>query len=246
MTQRSSGTEIGGVVLDIEGTTTPVPFVYNVLFPYARAHLRTFLAAHTNEVRDLATSVCDEWTANSLAGEDVRDLAPATGARASIEAWSAYLEWLIAIDRKSPALKEIQGRIWQQGYDDGTLRGEVYDDVRPAFQRWKNSGVGIAIYSSGSVLGQRLLFSHSTAGDLTSFIDSYFDTTVGAKRSRDSYVKIAAALERDASALLFVSDVAAELDAAAGAGFQTRLCVRDGAPAPESVYRVIRSFDEIP
>ena len=129
-------------------------------------------------------------------------------------------------DRKSTGLKSLQGKIWEEGYRSGELKGEVYPDVLPALERWRKQGIDIAIFSSGSVQAQRSLFRNSVAGDLTRFIRAYFDTTTGPKREPESYGRIAAALERSPPEVLFVSDIAAELDAARAAGMQTALCVR--------------------
>src|SRR5262249_3534706 len=123
-----------------------------------------------------------------------------------------YLEWLMAQDRKSTALKSVQGKIWNEGYSRGELEGQVYPDVRPAFERWRAQGRDVAIFSSGSVLAQRLLFSRSNAGDLTGFIRGYFDTTSGPKREAASYRRIAARLEAATDEVLFISDTEAELE----------------------------------
>jgi enolase-phosphatase E1 len=232
------GEAVTGVVLDIEGTTTPVSFVYDVLFPYARGRLRSFLREHfaSNDLRDALSSLRDE-SSKDAAGDDRppewRDEPDAVG---------AYLEWLMDRDRKSTGLKIIQGLIWERGFHDGTLRGEVYDDVPRALERWRSGGRVIAIYSSGSVLAQRLLFRHSTAGDLTRFIHCYFDTTVGQKRSADSYRRIAKVMDQAPGDLLFVSDVQQELDAAREAGMRTALCDRSEKP---NGGQAIRSFDEL-
>jgi enolase-phosphatase E1 len=149
-------------------------------------------------------------------------------------------------DRKSPGLKLLQGRIWERGYDDGTLVGEVFPDVPPAFEHWHSAGIDIAIYSSGSVLGQRLLFGHTRHGDLTRHIRWYFDTGVGAKREAGSYETIARATQLPGEELLFVSDVTQELDAAARAGLRSVLCVRPGNAAAVTEGRdVVHSFDEL-
>lgn len=149
-------------------------------------------------------------------------------------------------DRKSTGLKSLQGKIWEAGYRAGELRGQVYADVLPAFTRWTAKGRDIAIFSSGSVQAQRCLFAHSTAGDLTPFIRAYFDTTTGAKTAADSYERIAAALERSPSEVLFLSDVGAELDAARRAGLGTALCVRSPEAVPSgSAHPIIRSFDQL-
>ncbi len=157
----------------------------------------------------------------------------------------AYVHWLMDRDRKSTGLKSLQGRIWEAGYQAGELRGQVYADVAPAFARWKGQGRDIAIFSSGSVQAQRCLFAHSSAGDLTPFIRAYFDTTTGPKTAAQSYERIAAALQRAPRAVLFLSDVRAELDAARAAGLETALCVRsrdtDSSPGG---HPVLHTFDE--
>jgi enolase-phosphatase E1 len=148
-------------------------------------------------------------------------------------------------DQKSTALKALQGRVWQEGYRRGDLTGVVYEDVPRAFERWRGQGKRVAIFSSGSVLAQRLLFAHSGAGDLTGHLSGYYDTTTGGKRDVESYGRIAARLACPAPDVLFVSDVVAELDAARAAGMQTALCVREAGAAEPAAHPVVRSFDEI-
>jgi enolase-phosphatase E1 len=148
-------------------------------------------------------------------------------------------------DRKSTALKSVQGRIWEEGYRSGRLQGQVYPDVPRAFARWRAQGREAAIFSSGSVLAQKLLFSRSDAGDLTPYLRAYFDTATGAKGDAESYRKIARALGREPPAVLFLSDVIAELNAARAAGLQTALCVRAGAAPAPADHPVVRSFDEV-
>jgi enolase-phosphatase E1 len=147
-------------------------------------------------------------------------------------------------DRKSTGLKSLQGKIWEEGYRSGELKGEVYPDVLPALEHWRGKGVDVAIFSSGSVQAQRSLFRNSVAGDLTRFIKAYFDTTTGPKREPESYSRIAAGLERSPSEVLFVSDIAAELDAARTAGMRTALCVR-GSGEVRGVHPVIHGLGEI-
>lgn len=214
------------ILLDIEGTTTPIAFVHDVLFSYARDHVREFLAANPS-AEDIA----------HLREEQAND----AGAPESI---SEYVEWLISIDRKSTALKSLQGKIWRQGYEDGSLKSQVFADVAPAFERWRHRGLRVSIFSSGSVLAQQLLFAHTEVGDLTMFIDSYFDTNVGKKGEAESYRKIAEAMGLPAQEILFISDVVAELEAADEAGMKTVLSIRPGN-APQPQYPSIRSFDEI-
>jgi enolase-phosphatase E1 len=149
-------------------------------------------------------------------------------------------------DRKSTGLKSLQGKIWEAGYRAGDLRSEVYPDVPPALERWRRQGIDIAIFSSGSVQAQRSLFMNTAAGDLTRFIRAYFDTTTGPKTAPQSYARIAAALERSPSEVLFLSDLGAELDAARTAGMQTALCVRTpGSAPPTGAHPVIHALDSI-
>jgi enolase-phosphatase E1 len=148
-------------------------------------------------------------------------------------------------DRKSTALKSLQGGIWKGGYRSGALKSHVYPDVRPALERWRAQRRSVAIFSSGSVLAQRLLFENTQVGDLTPLIHGYFDTTTGAKGAADSYRRIAEALRVAPAAVLFVSDVPAELDAARSAGMDTALCVREGGAPPATDHPVRRTFDEI-
>jgi len=232
------------VLLDIEGTTTPMSFVYDVLFPYARARLASYAQQHAAEeaLRDTVATLRVEWLEDVRTGE-----APPAWPKGDFAAAAGYLAWLMDRDRKSPSLKRIQGEIWETGFRDGALRGDLFSDVAPAFERWKASGAEIAIYSSGSVQAQRLIFGHASAGDLTPVISRFFDTAVGPKRSVESYGRIAGELGRQPQRILFVSDVAEELNAALDAGCQILLAVRPGngpVEGPESLD-AISSFDEI-
>lgn len=241
------GERVRTLLLDIEGTTTPVDFVTRVLFPYAREHVRDFLvrqAPTDHSLRDDLAVLFADHRADERAGQSPppwRDDDPA----AVLDSAVAYVHWLMDRDRKSTALKSLQGRIWEEGYRMGHLQGLVYPDVPRALARWRAQGREAAIFSSGSVLAQKLLFSKSDAGDLTSFLRAYFDTTTGAKGDAESYRKIARALGREPPAVLFLSDVIAELDAARAAGLQTALCVRAGAAPAPADHRVVRSFDEV-
>ena len=234
------------ILLDIEGTTTPIAFVHEVLFSFARTHLRDYLAKHFDS-KDVVADV------NLLREEHKQDVSegkqppPLTEAPDDIESIAAYVNWLIDKDRKSTGLKSLQGKIWQEGYSDGTLRAQVFPDVAPALARWRVAGLNVSIFSSGSVLAQQLLFAHTESGDLTPFINNYFDTSVGKKGESESYSRIAEALEVPASEVLFVSDVVAELAAAREAGMEVALSVRPGnQPQPSAdQYTAIQSFDEL-
>ena len=237
---------VRAIILDIEGTTTPVDFVYQTLFPYARSRLRRYLELHggTREGQALGDRLKAEHDAEPRR-HDLPDWDEST-AQSRTDSIARYAGWLMDRDRKSPALKELQGRIWQEGYAAGTLVGEVYDDVPRALRRWRRAGLEVGIFSSGSVLAQTLLFRHSTAGDLTAFLTWHFDTSVGPKTAQASYERIASAMESTPAEILFVSDAVPELDAARAAGMQTSLCRRAGnAPAPEHTHRSVLNFDEI-
>jgi len=228
---------VGVVLLDIEGTTTPIEFVHTTLFGYARAHVQEFLERQEADP-DVQADVAQ------LRAEHAAEVPAPNPPMASV---SAYVHWLMDHDRKSSGLKSLQGKIWEEGYRAGELRGEIYPDVAPALARWREQGREIAIFSSGSVQAQRDLFAHSTAGDLTGFIRAYFDTTTGPKTAAQSYAQIAAALGRSTAAILFVSDVVAELDAAQAAGLQTAVCVRAaGSATPTGGHAVIHTFDQLP
>jgi enolase-phosphatase E1 len=158
-----------------------------------------------------------------------------------------YLFWLMDRDSKAAPLKGLQGLIWEEGYASGELKSHVFPDVAHAFQRWHSQSVPIAIFSSGSVLAQRLLFAHTVEGDLTPMIEGYFDTTTGPKRDPASYGAIARAMRREPSEIAFISDVTEELDAASATGMYAFLCIRPGnRPAANgSQYPRIHSFDEM-
>ena len=187
------------ILLDIEGTTSSIAFVHDVLFPYARERMADFVAAHPDQVADVP-------------GDD--KLATLIG-------------WMDA-DAKETALKSIQGMIWAEGYASGALNGHVYPDTPEALVRWRETGVPVYIYSSGSIDAQKLIFGHSVAGDLTPLIACHFDTTSGPKREAASYARIAGAIGIDAAAVLFVSDMAAEIAAARAAGMTALPIDRDG------------------
>jgi enolase-phosphatase E1 len=233
----------GCVLLDIEGTTTPISFVHDVLFRFAREHLDEFIRAEagTPEFLDVVHRLTAEHAEDAARGESPPP-------RGDERGWVApYVRWLMDRDRKSPGLKLLQGRIWERGYRAGALRGEVFPDVPGAIRRWRAGGIGVAIYSSGSELAQRRLFESTAPSDLTPFITAFFDTAVGAKVSPASYAAIARALGRNPSNLLFVSDVTAELSAARIAGLQVLLSLRPGnAPQPDADrFEAVGSFDEI-
>src|SRR6185295_6989636 len=217
---------IAAVLTDIEGTTTSISFVYDVLFPYAAARLDEYCGRRSEPEPELAEALArlrqeqdQERSAGSLAD---------------------FARQLMAEDRKSTGLKLLQGVIWEEGYRTGALRGHVYPDVPGALAAWRAAGLRLRVFSSGSVRAQRLLFGCSDFGDLTPLFEGFHDTTTGPKREAASYAAIAAAFGRPAGEILYLSDVPEELDAAAAAGLRTAMLVRPGnrpaAPGAHEVY----------
>ena len=228
-------------LLDVEGTVAPISLVYDQLFPYARARFQEFLEEHcgdTGVINDL------KLLAEENAGET--DEAPQFTSPQYWDEAIPYLNWLMDRDRKSTALKSLQGRIWKGGFECDELKGTLFEDVPPALERWSSAG-HVAIYSSGSVAAQMLLFQHSSFGDLTPLIAGYFDTRTGSKTAKESYESIAAAMDCKPGEVMFFSDVVRELDPARDAGCLTRLVVREGnAPVEDGHgHRKIRTFKVI-
>jgi enolase-phosphatase E1 len=235
------------ILLDVEGTTTPVEFVYEVLFPFARVSVAEFLRRRgdSDDVRADIAALKAERDADIEAGRTPPDWLE-DSAESARESAASYARWLMDEDRKSTALKSLQGKVWEEGYARGELRGVVYEDVRPAFVRWRAQGRGVYIFSSGSVLAQRLLFAHTAEDDLTEYIGGNFDTTTGQKSSADSYRAIAASIGALPDEVLFISDSTAELDAAREAGMLTALCVRPGSDEPETqTHARVETFDAL-
>lgn len=222
---------IRAIVTDIEGTTSSLSFVKDVLFPYARAHLAAFVREHAR----------DAQVAPQLDAVRREAGAPALTQEAVIEQLLAWIDQ----DRKITPLKALQGMIWEHGYRSGDFQGHVYADAARALRDWHARGIALYVYSSGSVQAQKLLFAHTGFGDLTPLFEGYFDTNVGGKLDAGSYRAIAASIGVAPAEMLFLSDVRAELDAAAAAGCRTLWLVREGAPDPRAAHPQVRDFDAI-
>ena len=215
-----------GILLDIEGTTSSVSFVYDVMFPFARRELESYLLANWHApdlraachliARDAGHASLDEWCGEDPAEEHRRQLIRDESIR------------LMAGDAKATGLKQLQGLIWRSGFESGELEAHVYDDVRPALEAWNGAGRHVRIYSSGSIGGQRLFFAHTVCGNMLDLLQGHYDTTTGPKTQAASYVTIAGDFGLSPPDILFLSDVPAELDAARAAGLQTALCKRPG------------------
>ena len=199
------------ILTDIEGTTSSISFVKDVLFPYARRALPGFVAAHRDdpEVRRWLDVVATEH--GSICNDDV-----------IVETLQGWIDQ----DRKHTALKALQGMVWKAGYRDADFTAHIYPDAAPALRDWHDAGLPLYVYSSGSVPAQQLFFGHSDAGDLTPLVSGWFDTEIGGKREADSYRRIAAQIGLEAAQIVFLSDVVEELDAAREAGLQTVLVDR--------------------
>lgn len=220
----------GAILTDIEGTTSSISFVHDVLFPYAKAAMPDFLRKH-HEDPGVAEPL--EETRGEI-GDPQADL------ERVIE---TLLSW-IDEDRKATPLKAVQGLVWEDGYRAGDFTGHVYDDAVRGLRRWNDAGIPLYVYSSGSTKAQQLLFGHSDAGDLTPLFAGYFDTRVGHKRDKASYTAIAQNIGVPPADILFLSDVVEELDAAEAAGMRTIQLVRDD-DIEKGGHRIAHDFDEI-
>lgn len=219
------------ILTDIEGTTTPKSFVYTVLFP--------FFTEHLEEVAGLYEANKAFTLIKETMAEENNNAAPSLS-----EIIEQLRKW-VETDRKHPGLKLLQGLIWEKGYQDGSLKGKVYDEVPQALAQWKNQGIDLGVYSSGSVKAQQLLFGYSNFGDLTPYFSAYFDTRIGHKREEESYRAIAKELDLSPSAILFLSDSKEELDAAAKVGMKTIQLLRDDSTEPAANHKQVTTFNEI-
>ena len=230
-----NGAQAGGVravLTDIEGTTSSIAVVKDVLFPYAREHLPRFVEAHHD---DPAVTRWLDATAREAGIDDPH----------SRRVIDTLLRW-IDEDRKATPLKALQGMIWKAGYEAGDYKAHIYPEVPAKLRAWKAQGLKLYVYSSGSVPAQQLFFCHTETGDLAALFDGWFDTEVGGKRERGSYLRIAETIGLAAPVILFLSDIAAELEAAHGAGMQTIQLCRLPEHCPEaSAHLCIPDFDAI-
>ncbi|MGK0297157.1 MAG: enolase-phosphatase E1 [Gammaproteobacteria bacterium] len=220
---------IEAIVTDIEGTTTSISFVYDVLFPYARKHIASFITSHRN---------------NQLIINQLADIKREVGKDLDEQQIIHQLLTWMDEDKKISSLKILQGMIWEEGYKNSSFMGHVFEDVPPSLERWKNLNISIYVYSSGSIAAQKLLFSHTEYGDLTSFFADYFDTTTGKKRESNSYLRIAECIDLEPEKILFLSDVTEELDAAVLSGMRTVLICRDKIDKSND-YSCAQNFHEI-
>jgi len=222
---------IQAIVLDIEGTTCPIDFVSKTLFPFAQKNMKAALMCRPSdkEIDAIVHEAIEEWWTDSdphsqTMLSETRQKPPSTG---EVE---EYLQHLIRSDRKSTALKELQGIIWEKGYLSGELKSPLFSDVRPQLDVWKNNGISLAVYSSGSIHAQKLLYAHTSEGNITDRFCHWFDTRTGPKLTQQSYTNIAQKLGVQSNQVLFVSDHPGECDAAQRSGMNTIFCIRKGNP----------------
>ena len=218
------------IVTDIEGTTSSIDFVHKILFPYA-----------TRELPDFVRSSYEHPEVAALLDDTRKE---AEEFDASIERVIEILLAWINEDRKETSLKAIQGHVWRHGYERGDFTGHMYDDAVDRLRRWSNTGIDLYVYSSGSVGAQKLLFGYSDAGDLRPLFKGYFDTSIGHKKEAASYRNIIESIQVPARDVLFLSDVAEELDAAAEAGMLTTQLVRQDDVIVGS-HKVAADFNEV-
>jgi enolase-phosphatase E1 len=221
---------IKAIVTDIEGTTSSLSFVKDVLFPYARQNMAGFIKQHCDDPQVLAQL----QAVNQEAG---KTLSPE-------EAIAQLITW-IDEDKKITPLKTLQGLIWEAGYRNGDFTGHIYDDAAANLQKWQQQGMHLYVFSSGSVYAQKLLFGHTEYGDLTTLFDGFFDTTTGNKRDAAAYGNIARQTGFPPQEILFLSDIVEELDAAREAGMQTVWLSREGAGESNPTHPQVASFDAI-
>lgn len=237
------------ILLDIEGTTSSVSFVYDVMFPFVRRELDRYLAAHWEDPAMLAArdAIARDAGQPSFADWIAPPGLPRDEALRGQRLVRDEVLRLMDGDVKATGLKLLQGMIWEEGFQSGELQAHLYDDVLPAIVAWRQAGIEVRIYSSGSIQAQQLFFGHTIRGNLLPHLSGHYDTTTGPKRVAESYRKIGADIGLPAAEILFLSDVAAELDAARDAGLQTALVLRPGnAPSPaDHGHATITSFAEI-
>ncbi|QNI98500.1 acireductone synthase [Synechococcus sp. RS9902] len=236
------------LLLDIEGTTCPVSFVSDVLFPFAKQELSHYIKQHwhKNPHNKSIQAAKKEWL-DDQSHESIQIKQQATkGETEEIDALIQYLKHLIGIDKKSTALKDLQGKIWEYGYNNGDLKSQLFPETAECLREWREQGITLSVYSSGSIQAQKLLYRHSPAGDLEKLFSHWFDTHTGPKKSTKSYTTIAKQLQSSPNKIWFVSDNGAECDSARSAGMHTLFSLREGNPDRDPRdHTVVQSLREV-
>lgn len=221
---------IRAIVTDIEGTTSSISFVHDVLFPYARERMADFIKGNAEDPNVVSY---------------INDVRLETGTDLDLDGVIAQLVQWIDQDKKVTPLKALQGLIWQEGYKNGDFHGHIYPDAYENLMKWNEQAIGLYVYSSGSVYAQKLLFGHTEYGDLNPLFKGNFDTQIGAKMETSSYLLIVKQLNLPADEILFLSDIEKELDAARTAGMKTCWLVRDNKIESSASHTQVESFDKI-
>nr|XP_033770315.1 enolase-phosphatase E1 [Geotrypetes seraphini] len=247
--------EVSAILLDIEGTTTAITFVKNVLFPYVEENVQDYLLLHWDEeecqedIRQLRKQAEEDAELDGFVPIPPDSEKGAEDVDSVVQAVVNNVHWQMSQDRKTTALKQLQGHMWREAYSTGHVKGDVYRDVVPAIREWRKAGKKVYIYSSGSVEAQKLLFGHSVQGNLLDLFDGYFDTTIGHKVESESYRRIAENIGCSPENILFLTDVTKEAKAAEEAGVHVAMVVRPGnAPLTDDEklqYSLIMSFSDL-
>ena len=236
------------LLLDIEGTTCPVSFVSDVLFPFAKQELSHYIKQHWDKSPDneQIQAAKKEWLDDRSTESIQIKQQVIKGEAEEIDGLIQYLKHLISIDKKSTALKDLQGKIWEHGYNNGDLKSQLFPETAECMREWREQGITLSVYSSGSIQAQKLLYRHSPAGDLKKLFSHWFDTHTGPKKSAESYKTIAEEIHSSPNKVWFVSDNGAECDAARSAGMHTLFSLREGNPDRDPRdHTVVQSLREV-
>ena len=236
------------LLLDIEGTTCPVSFVSDVLFPFAKQELSTYIKQNWDKIphNKPIQAAKKEWQDDESSKSMQIKQQVAKGETEEMDGLIQYLKHLISIDKKSTALKDLQGKIWEHGYNNGDLKSQLFPETAECLREWCEQGITLSVYSSGSIQAQKLLYRHSPMGDLEKLFSHWFDTHTGPKKCTESYTKIAKQLQSSPNKIWFVSDNGAECDSARSAGMHTLFSLRDGNPDRDPRdHTVVQSLREV-
>lgn len=239
--------EIKAILTDIEGTTTSIGFVHEVLFPYSSRELENFISSRADEpyVNQIIWQVLNYGPDANLSEHNACQGPMARLKPDQIQKATEILRHWIRLDLKIKPLKDLQGMIWRTGYETGAYQGHIYQDAYEKLCTWHQAGIPLYIYSSGSVTAQKLLFGFTPYGDLNYLFSGNFDTNIGGKKEKESYRKIVNKINLPAENILFLSDITAELDSARDTGLQTAHLVRDAQPNLQALHLQVKDFFEL-
>lgn len=235
------------ILLDIEGTITSISFVKDTLFPYVTKVLEDYIEKYWDD--ESFQQDLELLRAQAVIDSNVEGFVPISRGDNAKKSVINNVLWQMANDKKTTALKQLQGHIWKDGYESGILRGHLYEDVLPVLNKLTDLGKKIYTYSSGSTKAQEYLFQYSIYGDISHLFSKYFDTKMGPKGSENSYTNIANEINVNCNDILFLTDVVVEAEAAIKAGCNSVLLVRPGNapldPEKSSKFRIIKTLDKL-